>query len=66
MWPATEYPAELAANEHTGEPLAPETDMLVEGEEGLGEIAAAKVLRGLEQPTAAEIEQHEPQVPTVR
>eukprot|EP00971_Amphidinium_carterae_P038354 754138-Amphidinium_carterae.1 len=33
--------------------------MLVE--EGLGETAAAKVLKGPDQPTAAEVEQHEAQ-----
>eukprot|EP00971_Amphidinium_carterae_P275661 5469568-Amphidinium_carterae.1 len=42
-------------------PLAPESDMLVEGEEGLDEGTVAKVLRGPEQPTAAEVEQHEAQ-----
>eukprot|EP00971_Amphidinium_carterae_P138303 2740403-Amphidinium_carterae.1 len=51
-------PAELAANETTGETLAPETDMLVE-EEGPGEGAKAKVLKEPDQPTAAEIEQHD-------
>eukprot|EP00971_Amphidinium_carterae_P101002 1998321-Amphidinium_carterae.1 len=35
--------------------------MLVEGEEGIEERTLAKVLKGPEQPTAAEIEQHEAQ-----
>eukprot|EP00971_Amphidinium_carterae_P080156 1586327-Amphidinium_carterae.1 len=35
--------------------------MLAEGEEGLEERVLAKVLKGPEQPTAAEIEQHESQ-----
>eukprot|EP00971_Amphidinium_carterae_P084616 1674870-Amphidinium_carterae.1 len=43
-----------------GEILAPETDMLVE-EEGPEEGAKAKVLKGPDQPTAAEVEQHEAQ-----
>eukprot|EP00971_Amphidinium_carterae_P105682 2092810-Amphidinium_carterae.1 len=35
--------------------------MLVEGEEGVEERTLAKVLKGLDQPTAVEVEQHEAQ-----
>eukprot|EP00971_Amphidinium_carterae_P138992 2754893-Amphidinium_carterae.1 len=60
---ATECPAELAANEATGEHFAPDTDMPAgeEKEDGLGKGFLAKVFKGPEQPTAADVEQHEAQ-----
>eukprot|EP00971_Amphidinium_carterae_P027604 543830-Amphidinium_carterae.2 len=49
-------PAELVANEETGEKLAPDEDMAASIEEGLGDGTVGRVLKGPEQPTAAEIE----------
>eukprot|EP00971_Amphidinium_carterae_P136479 2704191-Amphidinium_carterae.3 len=54
-------PSELAANEETGAKLAPDEDMPESVEEGLA-IDSPKYsnfLKGPEQPTAAEIEQHD-------
>eukprot|EP00971_Amphidinium_carterae_P199490 3959076-Amphidinium_carterae.2 len=62
MRPVQNNPAELAANEETGERLSPDTDMPA-AEEGVEErtLAKLRLLKGLDQPTAAEIEQHEAQ-----
>eukprot|EP00971_Amphidinium_carterae_P103469 2048482-Amphidinium_carterae.2 len=62
--PVQGNPAELAANEETGERLVPDTDMPAEGEEGLEERTFAKVLRGPYQPTAAEISRNGSGCPT--